>query len=113
MQIDFGFLIGVSENILSKIYTVSSLIPGTDLTSGILKFNPNSFNSIANIFAGGSLTLDKGITERSLGFQSDLKDSIIFPQELEIPPGQGVCVVHEAEISALIYNPYVSYYWFE
>lgn len=106
-------IVSTNINILTQIYLFNSITSATDLTSAILKFNPNSPTSIAQIYAGGSLTLVNSITRRTFGLNSDLSDTIEFPQELEIPPGQGVCLVHEAESSGLIYTPYVTYYWWE
>ena len=104
-----------SITVISQAVLFTSIGSGpTDLTGNIIKYNPNSPNSVAQIYAGGSLTLGNVVDRRTFNFSNGSPpQSIDFKQELELLPGNGICVVHESETSGNVYRPWSTFTWFE
>lgn len=114
LQVNIAASLGVSSTVLAELIFFTNIIGGTNINSNIIKYNPNSQNSIANIFAGGTLTLATVIDRRTISVNLAMPSyDIEFAQELEIPPGKGVCLVHESEYSTNLFYPYATFSWFE
>ncbi len=114
LQINMGASATGSISVISQIVLFTTIASGTDLSSNIIKYNPNSPNSIAKIYGGGTLTLGNVVDRRTINFSNGMPpNSINFEQEFELFPGQGLCLIHEAETSGNVYLPWCTYNWFE
>ncbi len=115
LSINMGVSAQSSISVISSVTLFTSIGGGsTDLTSTLIKYNPNCLNSVAKIYAGGSLTLGNVIDRRTINMSNGMPPTNIdFAQEFELTPGNGICVVHEAETSGNVYLPWVTYNWWE
>ncbi len=104
-----------SISVISQVVLFTSIGNGqTDLTSTLIKYNPNSPNSVAKIYGGGSLTLGNVVDRRTINFSNGMPPySIDFEQEFILFPGNGLCIVHESETSGNVYLPWATFSWFE
>lgn len=115
LQINMGVSAQSSISVISSVTLFTSIGSGpTELTSTLIKYNPNSPNSIAKLYAGGSLTLGNTIDRRTINMSNGMPPTNIdFNQEFVLTPGNGICVVHESETSGNTYLPWVTYNWWE
>ena len=114
IQINMGASASGSISVISNVTLFTDVVGGTDLTANIVKYNPNNPNSIAKIYAGGSLTTDKIIDRRTINFSNGMPPyGIDFVQEFELLPGTGIFIGHESESAGNVYYPWVTFNWFE
>ena len=113
LQIDLGASASNNITVTGNITLFTAISGASDLSINIIKYNPNSPNSIAEIYGGGSLTLDKVLSRKSFNFSNLPSETFDFKQEFELHPGQGLCVINEAESSGNIFLPYVTFNWWE
>lgn len=114
LQINMGASASGSISVISNVTLFTGVSGATDLTTNIVKYNPNNPDSIAKIYAGGSLTVDKIVDRRTINFSNGMPPyGIDFIQEFELTPGTGLFVGHEAESSGNVYLPWGSFSWWE
>lgn len=114
LGINMGISATGSISVISQVVLFTSITSATDLSTNIIKYNPSSPNSIAKIYGGGSLTLGNVVDRRTINFSNGMPPTNIeFKQEFELISGQGLCVVHEAETSGNVYNPWCTFNWYE
>ena len=114
LSINMGISASGNISVISQAVLFTSITSATDLTTNLIKYNPNSPNSVAKIYAGGSLSLGNVIDRRTVNFSNGMPSTNIdFKQEFELIPGQGICVIHESETAGNSYLPWVSYNWWE
>ena len=115
LQVDMGASASGSISTISNVSLFSDISGGaTDLTGNIIKYNPNNPNSIAKVYAGGSLTVEGIINRRTTNFSNGMPPySVDFKQEFVLKPGNGLFVGHEAETAGNVYLPWVSFSWWE
>ena len=114
LQINSGASASGSISVISNVTLFTGVSGATDLTTNIVKYNPNSPDTIAKIYAGGSLTVDKIVDRRTINFSNGMPPyGIDFIQEFELLPGNGLFVGHESESAGNSYLPWVTFSWFE
>ncbi len=114
LSINMGVSASSSISVISNVTLFTAISSASDLTPTLVKYNPDSLNSIAKIYGGGSLTLGNIIDRRTINFSNGMPpNNIDFTQEFEIPPGSGICVIHESETSGNSYLPWVTFNWWE
>jgi len=113
LQVDLGASASTNITVIGNITLFTAISGASDLSANIIKYDPNSPNSIAQIYGGGVLTLGNIINRKSFNFSNLPSESFDFKQEFELLPGNGICVVHEAETSGSVYLPYATYTFFE
>ena len=113
LQVDLGASASTNITVAGNITLFTAISGASDLSANIIKYNPNSPNSVAEIYGGGVLTLDKVLSRKSFNFSNLPSETFDFKQEFELLPGIGICVIHEAETSGNVYLPWVTYTFFE
>ena len=114
LQVNMGASASGSISVISNVSLFTGVSDATDLTGNIVKYNPNNPDSIAKIYAGGSLTVDKIVDRRTMNFSNGMPPyGINFVQEFELIPGNGLFVGHESESAGNSYLPWCTYSWWE
>ena len=114
LQINMGASASSSISVISNVTLFTSVSSATDLTGNIVKYNPNNPDSIAKIYAGGSLVTGKIVDRRTINFSNGMPpEGIDFVQEFELVPGTGLFVGHESESAGNSYLPWCTYSWWE